>query len=134
MNYFLMVFHRIVLGIICLTFLIPIGLILMFYVGNYFGLHCKGASHYYFEAIKEGNGPETVYWAKRVLFYTKDDRWTNLSEKLTEIAKAYKLNNEQNQSQKICEEIEEIDGLFSQGKVKEANQRIIEVRLRVINE
>ena len=98
------------------------------------GLDYIGAKNKAHQSLQNGNFPEYVYWTKRVLFYTNDNRWTNLSEKLNEIAKAYELNNEQNQSQKIYEEIEEIDGLFSQGKVKEAKQRIIEVRLRVVNE
>jgi hypothetical protein len=34
----------------------------------------------------------------------------------------------------VYEEIEAIDGLFLQGKVREAKQKIIEVRFRVVNE
>ena len=126
--------HYFFLGIFGIIVLIVVILIVTFNVGNYYGLHYKGANRYYFAALKEGNGKETVYWAKRVLYYTNNHGWTNLSEKLNKVAEAYELNNEQNKSQKIYDEIEEIDNLFKQGKVREAKQRIIEVRHRVVNE
>ncbi|MCL2119420.1 MAG: hypothetical protein FWH27_13440 [Planctomycetaceae bacterium] len=65
------------------------------------GLDYIGAKNKAHQSLQNGDFPEYVYWTKRVLFYTNDNRWTNLSEKLNEIAKAYELNNEQNQSQKV---------------------------------
>jgi len=129
------IIHYVLLGILGFIVLIPIILIGTFYIGNYFGLHYKGANRYYHTAMKEGNGNEAVYWSKRVLLYTnKNVGWTNVSEKLNKVAEAYELNNEQDQSQKIHEEIEAINELFRQGKVKEAHQRIVELRHRVVNE
>jgi hypothetical protein len=99
------------------------------------GLNYIGASNKAYQSLQNGDFPEYVYWSKRVLFYTnKNVGWTNVSEKLNKVAEAYELNNEQDQSQKIHEEIEAIDELFRQGKVKEAWQRINELRHRVVNE
>jgi len=128
------------MGALCFVFIVIViigvyVLVVKFHYDYDNGLNYKGAKRYYHTAMKEGNSNEAVYWSKRVLFYTnKNVGWTNVSEKLNKVAEAYELNNEQDQSQKIHEEIEAIDELFRQGKVKEARQRINELRHRVVNE
>jgi len=94
------VLNYVLLGIFGTILLIPVSLILIFYIGYYFGLHNKGASHYYFKAMKEGDGKEAVRWAKKLckIAETRRDNYTH-----DLIGYALELNGEYDEALKVYE-------------------------------
>ena len=98
------------------------------------GLDYIGAKNKAHQSYQNNDYNEYAYWSKRVLHYTENTTWTNLKDKFNDVAKAYELINEQGKAKEIHDDIALIDNLFLQGKIKEANKKIIETRFRVIGE
>jgi len=74
--------------------------ILKFYYDTNHGNNYKGASHYYFEAMKEGNGPEAVFWAKKLFDIEKSQR-DNYTHDL--VGYALELNGEYEEALEVYE-------------------------------
>jgi len=84
-------------GILLLILLSPLWLYLLFLFQYHFGFNYKGVSHYFDTAMKEGNGKEAVYWAKKLMAFRR------ITVSPVMVGYAYELNGEYERALEVYE-------------------------------
>ena len=118
------------IGVCAFVIIVPCLAVLLMLIGGYVhehGLSYPGAEHKYYTAMKEGNGPEAVRWAKRAyeMAQKSTTRYNDDGPKYN-IAYALELNGEYEEA---LEAYENIQGKYS--SVKKCEFQIARVKYKL---